>query len=241
MAWRVLVAAIVSLCSVTVMAEPRKKEVVCSCPQYPIEELDDGVWSFYIERYEDPCYDMSSVVDPLPEDTAYPQSCTGSDCSCFGWGPLDDATTRLLEENDCLLGKKQISFVPRLVRGATVLQERFIRFTTPDDRTVDAKVFLVELDFTLFPYDQFPRVDRQALRQMGRRMHGIGYEIDVSNNWEPELIIDKAFVRQESEESACDFFVTVGGSQIYHVKTAMHRHPNTIPQQREPTPAGRTD
>jgi hypothetical protein len=121
-----------------------------------------------------------------------------------------------LSNSGCLDAPKHWSHRPKFGPGVEVALIRYVRFQTPDERSINAKIFLVEIHPDRAPADaSVPPELAERRRSIPARVACHGFEIATDDRFTPDFIVSKRYVTQRSE---CQYEVNLG-SLICNIET----------------------
>ncbi len=127
------------------------------------------------------------------------------------WG--DDAVqqteqARPAPQAICLEQPEHWSALPQFVEGNELICSRYLRFETPDGRTIHARMFLIEFHARNLTFDENLPVEDIVKRQaIPSRMACIGHEITVDEGYAPDFDVPVNFVKPHGP---CAYMVDLG-------------------------------
>ncbi|MGE4003735.1 MAG: hypothetical protein AB7I48_26400 [Planctomycetaceae bacterium] len=105
------------------------------------------------------------------------------------------------------------SALPNLVQGNELIYSRFLRFETPDGRTINARMFLVEFHARNLQFDKDLPAEEVVKRQaIPSRIACIGHEITADDHYAPDFDVPVGFVKPAGP---CAFMVDLGAVQCF--------------------------
>ena len=102
---------------------------------------------------------------------------------------------------------------PDLFEGVELVCSRFLRFETPDGRTINARMFLTEFHPKRVQFaGDLPEDVLEKRRAIPSRMACIGHEITVDDSYEPDFDVPAKFVKPSG---LCAYMVDLGSVQCF--------------------------
>ncbi|MCA9109604.1 MAG: hypothetical protein KDA52_06635 [Planctomycetaceae bacterium] len=118
----------------------------------------------------------------------------------------------------CLEEPEHWSAQPNLVQGNELICSRFLRFQTPDGRSINARMFLIEFHARNLKFLDDQPVEEIIKRQaIPSRIACIGHEISVDEDYAPDFDVPTEFVKALGE---CAYNVDLGSLKCFVRTTA---------------------
>ena len=143
----------------------------------------------------------------------------------FGLGGWDGAEAQQPEgpkltpaEGPCLQKPLHWSALPDLAVGVELVLTRYLRFQTPDGRTINARIFLTAFHPQRVKFaEDLPADVLEKRRSVPSRMACIGHEIAADDGYEPDFDVPVDYVKPVGR---CAYTVDLGAIECFIRTTA---------------------